>query len=407
MLRVRVAALWRVALVVAGGVFFNSLAPAQAATVCIESAVNYAEPDVGAVCSAIVADPNSSKAARIEALIVRGIWHDKAGRLQDAKRDYEQGLALAPDHAKLIALRAGVHYLEGELKEARAMAEKSVQIDPASSNTFTLLASIARQSGDLRGALGYSNKAIEINPENARARYDRANILIWMGRPREALADIEWLTAQPPAVLDKRGEIWFEGVTISYTLASHLIFAQVLRALDRYEEAEAAYNKIVADEPSGLTLTMRSKFLHGLPIGAGMRNRLQEALADAKRAVRLAPASAMAQLQLSSTLEYSGHATEALEALDCALRLEDDVSMRPPMLWRRARLLRTMGRAHEAEETGRESLLLGQELNHHFLLDRLARLKVMGYWLEPASVEQVGAAVADAVKACMADEKCW
>ena len=81
--------------------------------------------------------------------------------------------------------------------------------------------------------------------------------------------------------------------------------------------------------------------------------------------------------------------------------------MRPPMLWRRARLLRTLGRVHDAIETGRESLLLGQAFNHDFLLDRLSRLQRMGYWLEPDSEEQVGAAVADAVKACMADEKCW
>jgi tetratricopeptide (TPR) repeat protein len=407
MLRIRIDAQCRVALAAFGCVFASSLAPAQAATTCTESAVNYSEPDVGAVCSATVADPNSNKAARIEALIVRGIWHDKAGRLQDAKRDYEQGLALAPDHAKLIGLRAGVHYLEGELKEARAMAESSAQIDPSSSNIFTLLASIARRSGDLKGALGYFNKATEINPENVRARYDRASLLIRMGRPREALADIEWLTTQPPAVLDKWGKVWFEGVSIPYALGNRLNFARALRNLDRYDEAEAAYGKIVAEERNGFTLTLRSKFLHGLPIGAGMRNRLQEALADSEEAVRLAPDSAMARLQLSSTLEYSARPTEALDALDDALRLEDNVSMRPPMLWRRARLLRTLGRVHDAIETGRESLLLGQAFNHDFLLDRLSRLQRMGYWLEPDSEEQVGAAVADAVKACMADEKCW
>lgn len=398
---------WPAVLVAVGLCFLGPLVDAQAQTVCTKKGANYRAADLGAVCSSIIGDPASSKAAVVDALIVRGAWHEWGQRIQEAKRDYEEGLKRAPEDAMLLGLRAGIHYLENEPKQARTLAERSVQIDPSIANTHNILARIARQAGDLRTALAYYNKAIELSPTYVIAHYDRSQVLKQMGRSAEALVDIEWLNAQPPATLNNGTYVWIDGLRIPFPLVCRIELAEILRKLDRYEEAELAYNKLVAEQPSGFTLTQRSKFLHGLPIGGGMPSRLAAALIDATEAVRLSPQSAQAHLQLSSTLEYSKRPAEALRVLDAALQLEKDVAMRPPILWRRARLLRSLGQLHDAIEAGRESLVFGRELNPEFLLDRLSRLQKMGYWVEPSSEEEVDAAFADAVKACMADEKCW
>ena len=264
-----------------------ALSQQPAAAACEERSEAFEKAETGAACSSILGDPKASREGRVKAYLVRGIWHYKAWRMAEATDDIDKGLALEPQHAKLLTMRAWLHLANNEIEEAERLAKRSVGIDPNRPNTFLLLGAIAKRTGDGKSALGYYSKAVELDTNDALARYERVSLLIDFARAPEALADTEWLIAQPPRVVNRRGEVWIGGQYIKLSLASRLAHVNVLTAINRYEQAEAFFAKIVGEERSAFTLTQRSKFLHELPFGAGMKNRLQDALADAEAAVRL------------------------------------------------------------------------------------------------------------------------
>jgi tetratricopeptide (TPR) repeat protein len=377
-------------------------------TGCVASAVDNDLPDVGERCTAILNDANIGTGARAEALLVRGVWHYRAGRLDEAKQDFDAGLKLAPDDARLLQLRASIYLDEGEVAEAETMAKKSAEIDPNRASTFEILAGVAESRGDRRSQLAYLNRTVELGPEQVHARYNRARLLMDMSRAPEALADTTWLISRQPAANDRAGWAWINFQRVRMHIASLVTHGEVLQAMDRFEEAEAQFGNAVAYQRSSFTLTQRSIFLHGLPVGAGMRSRLEEAMKDAEEAVRLNPENARALKQYASTLEYAKRPADALAVIEKAIESEQFESALPALLWMRARNLRALQRHDEAVDTARASIELAKDTNRTFLMDRLARLTRLGYW-QASGVEGAAwtSAIDDAVTACMADEACW
>jgi len=308
---------------------------------CTTSIVESGQSEAGPACTAIIEDPNATHEARVLALLMRGIWHYRAWRPQEAKRDIERGLELVPDHAKLLQLLASLHLDNGDDAKAEELARRSAEIDPNRSNTFEILATIARRKGELRVALGYLNRAVELRPDNAMAKYDRAQVLRKLNRASEALLDTSWLISQPTQNLDSAGMDFIDGRYVPLALASTIAHAEVLQSLERFEEAEAQFNAIVSNDRNAFTLTQRSLFLHGLPIGAGMKSRLQEAMTDAKEAVGLDARDARARRQYASTLEYARRHSEALAEIDVALELERREDGMPALLESRKAIART------------------------------------------------------------------
>jgi tetratricopeptide (TPR) repeat protein len=384
-----------------------TLSQQRTVAVCEHKSEALERVETGAACSAILADPKATRENRVKAYLVRGIWHYKAWRMAEATDDIDKGLALEPRHAHLLTMRAWLHLAENEIEEAERVAKRSVQIDPAQPSTFLLLGTIATRTGEGKAALGYYNKAVDLDAGDAMARYGRVSLLIDFARAPEALADTEWLIAQPARIVNRRGQAWVDGRYVKLFLASRLAHVNVLTAMNRYEQAEAFFATIIGEERTAFTLTQRSKFLHNLPFGAGMKNRLPDALADAEAAVRLDPTDSWAQRQYASTLEYAKRPAEAIAAIELAMQQERYPTSIPPMLWERARMLRALGRTQEAIESAQESLLLAQAVAPVYLRARIERLQDLGYWTNPRTEEETVAVLTDAVTACMADEKCW
>lgn len=400
----------RFASVLAFSIAVYAALPAQAqlpTADCSGAAAERNAPEVGDACAAIISDPKSNKETLVEALFYRGIWHHRARRSQAAARDYDRGLELAPDHAKLLQLRAMLLRDAGKLAGAKAMALKSLKLDPTRSKTFELLGNIAHAQGEDEQALTYFNSAIDASSTNIYARYERAELLSGLRRPGDALSDTEWLVSQAPTTVDREGTSMVDGHIVPLYLAAEVAHAKVLRQLDRYEDAESYYGKIISGQRTSFTLTQRSRFLSGLPIGSGMANRVQEALADVEEAVRLDPRDGRAQLQLATLLEILRRYGDALAAVDLAIQYEQRDSWVPAATWLRARLLRGLGRTDEATIAARRSLRTALQVNPTFLMDRLSRLEQLGYWLEPPSEDKFEASLEEAAAACMVDEKCF
>lgn len=385
-------------------------APAEqpGSSACAASAVDNDLPDVGEHCTAILNDASTTTQARIDALLIRGVWHYRGGRLESAKRDFDAGLELAPENAKLLQLRASLHLDEGELEQAEALAKKSAEIDPNRASTFETLAGVAELKGDRRSRLAYLSRAIELRPDYVNVRFARARLLMSMSRAPEALDDTTWLISQPPAANDRAGWAWINFQRVRLHIAALVTHGEVLQAMDRFEEAEAHFNSVVARQRDAFTLTQRSIFLHGLPVGAGMKSRLMEAMEDAKEAVRMDPRNTRALKQYSSTLEYAKRPGEALIMIEMAIARERAEMALPALIWMRARNLRALHRREDAAEAARELLQLAMVANPTFLRDRVSRLVALGY-LQNSGMEEAAwaSALDDAVTACMSDEACW
>jgi tetratricopeptide (TPR) repeat protein len=139
--------------------------------------------------AALAADPTLDLASRIEALRFRAVddavakarTAAAAGRLDEARREYEQALVASPDSALLLRELAAIERRDGEAVQARAHLERAATLDPADRATRLQIADLMEASGDIEGATRALEAAqsIERTPEvDARlaALRDRADL---------------------------------------------------------------------------------------------------------------------------------------------------------------------------------------------------------------------------------------
>ena len=125
--------------------------------------------------AAQASDPTLDLTARIEALrfraaedaVAKGRTAAAAGKLDEAKHDYEQALSASPDSAFLLRELAAIERRDGQISQARAHLERAAAIDPADRATRLQIADILEASGDVAGATRAleAAQAIERTPE--------------------------------------------------------------------------------------------------------------------------------------------------------------------------------------------------------------------------------------------------
>lgn len=121
------------------------------------------------------ADPSLDLTARIDALRFRAVEDAvgnaraaaNAGKLDEARRDYEVAFTASPDSALLLRELAGVERRAGLHAGARAHLEKAVEVDPTDRPTRLQLADVLEEEGDTAGAVRQFQAAqgIERSPE--------------------------------------------------------------------------------------------------------------------------------------------------------------------------------------------------------------------------------------------------
>jgi tetratricopeptide (TPR) repeat protein len=139
--------------------------------------------------AAQAADPRLDLASRIEALRFRAVddavakarTAAAAGKLDEARRAYEQALVASPDSALLLRELAAIERRDGQAEQALAHLERAAMLDPADRATRLQIADILEAGGDIEGATKAleAAQAIERTPEvDARlaAIRDRADL---------------------------------------------------------------------------------------------------------------------------------------------------------------------------------------------------------------------------------------
>jgi len=129
--------------------------------------------------AAVVADPGQSALrTRIEVLRVRGLQEDvadarkatEAGRLDQARRLYDQAIAASPDSPFLYRELADVARRQGDLDTALRQAQKALELEPTDVRAQVLLGDIYEAQMDAAKAVTAYEAALALEPNEALER---------------------------------------------------------------------------------------------------------------------------------------------------------------------------------------------------------------------------------------------
>jgi TolB-like protein/Flp pilus assembly protein TadD len=161
----------------------------------------------------------------------------------DAEQFFREAIQLDPSFARAYvgladALSMQVVYSgapkEPGLDDAEKALDTALRMDPGLAEAWATAGLIARYRLQLVRAEAMYRRAIELNPNYATARHWYSTLLRDLGRPDEALVQIEQALELDP----------LSGLI-------HLSHGQRLEALGRFDEAESAYRRAVRIDPSG------------------------------------------------------------------------------------------------------------------------------------------------------------
>ena len=120
----------------------------------------------------------------------------RPGALEEARRLFEQAIALDPGYAKAYALLANVEMTEWNrdfdappeaLNRTHELAQKAVALDPNDSSSQIALARVHQARGAYSLAEYHYLKALELNPNSAVLHAGLGDLHITLGQPLKAL----------------------------------------------------------------------------------------------------------------------------------------------------------------------------------------------------------------------------
>lgn len=132
-----------------------------------QSVESYLKGDLQKAFDAIGTVPETLRDARLFAY--RAALLLAVGRVDEAARDIQQALSLAPNDSNALALQTIIAVVQGEKDQALDVAQKAVQAAPNSATAQIALSYAQQARFDLEGARASVEKAVQLEPRNALA----------------------------------------------------------------------------------------------------------------------------------------------------------------------------------------------------------------------------------------------
>lgn len=111
------------------------------------------------------------------------------GRMEEARKDIAQALALDPTDSRAVALLSIIELVKNDRDRAMQLAKQSVAMDPGSSTARMALSYVRQAQFDLKGALESARKGASLSPESALVRSRLAEMLLALGYLDQALRE--------------------------------------------------------------------------------------------------------------------------------------------------------------------------------------------------------------------------
>ncbi len=286
------------------------------------SLLGRAQEAIAAYRQALALDPKL-----FQAYLNAGLLLIQEGAPAEAAKLLAQAIQLRPEHVGARLAYADALTRSGDKQSARGEYEAVLSRSPENSDAQLGLARFALEAGEWAQAEKHLRSVLKQDPNRLEARPLRAEALFGLNRLAEAAQELEtYLAARPDdaGIREQAARIYRELGENEAALRHYAYLltagtrtneleaarARTLAALDRWAEAAAVFERLVAVEPSN------AEFHYDLGL---IRLRLQhpEAAAEALReAVRLRPGFIDALNSLALASEQAGNCAEALHVLD-------------------------------------------------------------------------------------------
>ncbi len=350
------------------------------------------------------AAPDSDR--RSELYYLRGYGLYSLRDMEKAYRDFQQVLKLNPKHMEVRdVLPYVVLALGGTYLDAAKFLHDALLSKPQRARTHYGLAYLAQTQGDFKQAMKYFDRAVELNPNFAWARHRRSRL-------SEALRQWDKVLTDTGYIASNKGQF---GKIAKHELFQRKVDLHVVAVVDhghalgqlgRFKEAEAWLDKLVADEKSAVAYAARAQTLKGMPFGADVKPRFDDAIRDAREAIKLDPEMSEGYRQLGHLLSFVGKPKEAIKQQLKAISLHRKDFDSPNLYWELAESQRQLGQTEDAIGSATQAISLASQYNANFLNHLMSRLTTKGYFQQPKDQSELYLAFTDAVTACMHDVQC-
>ena len=307
----------------------------------------------------------------IAVLLQTALKHHQAGRLEDARKLYEQILRAQPKNHDALHLLGLVVAATGDTERGVRVVRQAVALFPRFPGALHNLAGLLLGCQRPAEALTYCDKAIALQPNYAEAFNSRGNALHSLARDEEALLSYDRAIALQPSfaeAFNNRGVALQslkrdEEALASFAQALALSpdnpgvlnnLAAVLRGLERFGEAAAVVERAKLLDPNnprthtceamvllklqrlaeaetsalrGLALALddplvRVEALHAMGLVRFDQQRPEEALEFYTRALALKPDYADARHNIGNVHKEAGRLTEARDKFEQAIAID-------------------------------------------------------------------------------------
>ncbi len=261
-----------------------------------------------------------------------GMVFGQRGRVEDAKREFDEALRLNPDSAMAHYNLGCIFRLNDKIPEAIAQYELALRMQPKLFEAHHSLGEALLHIERPREAADQLREALQRRPDSVLDRYELGLALFALDRTSEAISEFDKAVRLKPDFAEARSNLGFalaltgqlpeaieqleEVLRLKPDLApAHRNLGFALAKAGRPEEAIAQYRQAIELDPNQCDDHYK---LGNLLLGAG---KFSEAIEQLHRALELNPDYAEAESKLAVALLNTEHPQEALEHCKKALQL--------------------------------------------------------------------------------------
>ena len=135
---------------------------------------------------------------KVEILVLQGNAYLAMQHFAMAEEKYAKALELHPDVAEALVGNAQIAYENKDMVATTTLVDKAISIDPDMAQAWVIKGELLRLDGKQQEATTAFQKALDVAPTNLPARLGKANTLISLGRPEDAIIEIDQLQKRYP-----------------------------------------------------------------------------------------------------------------------------------------------------------------------------------------------------------------
>ena len=195
------------------------------------------------------------------------LW--QGGAQEEAYRQMQEAVRLAPDDAELLVRQAEMQCALGLCDAALEGIRRTLDLDPNQARAWAVRGRAAADQGNLRQALADYQRALSLAPDDREMLFEIARLYQQLNRPQRSLAYLQSLLDTYPAGEEPQQPLYLEGLAYG--------------ALGRHGEAAASLSAACAAGPAS------AEMLYQLAAAQWAAGATQQADAAAREALALEP----------------------------------------------------------------------------------------------------------------------